>query len=45
MAYQTNLLVMKAAGYRFADFVRVGAPLVAIMLVVLSFLLAGRYGL
>ena len=45
MAYQTNLLVMKAAGYRFADFVRVGGPLVGIMLVVLSFLLAGRYGL
>jgi di/tricarboxylate transporter len=45
MAYQTNLLVMKAAGYRFADFVRVGGPLVAIMLAVLSFLLARRYGL
>jgi di/tricarboxylate transporter len=45
MAYQTNLLVMKAAGYRFADFVRVGGPLVAVMLVVLSFLLARRYGL
>jgi di/tricarboxylate transporter len=45
MAYQTNLLVMKAAGYRFADFVRVGGPLVVIMLVVLSFLLARRYGL
>jgi di/tricarboxylate transporter len=45
MAYQTNLLVMKAAGYRFVDFVRVGAPLVVIMLVVLSLLLAGRYGL
>jgi di/tricarboxylate transporter len=45
MAYQTNLLVMKAAGYRFVDFVRVGGPLVAIMLVVLSFLLARRYGL
>lgn len=45
MAYQTNLMVMKAAGYRFADFVRVGGPLVAIMLVVLSFLLARRYGL
>ena len=28
MAYQTNLLVMNAAGYRFADFVRVGLPLV-----------------
>ncbi len=45
MAYQTNLLVMNAAGYRFGDFVRVGAPLVALMLVVLSFLLARRYGL
>jgi len=45
MAYQTNLLVMNAAGYRFGDFVRVGAPLVALMLVVLSFLLANRYGL
>jgi di/tricarboxylate transporter len=45
MAYQTNLLVMNAAGYRFSDFVRVGAPLVALMLLVLSFLLAKRYGL
>jgi di/tricarboxylate transporter len=45
MAYQTNLLVMKAAGYRFDDFVRVGGPLVAIMLLVLSFLLAERYAL
>jgi di/tricarboxylate transporter len=45
MAYQTNLLVMKAAGYRFGDFVRVGGPLVVVMLVVLSFLLARRYGL
>ncbi len=45
MAYQTNLLVMKAAGYRFGDFVRVGGPLVAIMLVVLSFLVAKRYDL
>ena len=45
MAYQTNLLVMNAAGYRFGDFVRVGAPLVALMLAVLSFLLARRYGL
>lgn len=45
MAYQTNLLVMNAAGYRFSDFVRVGAPLVALMLIVLSVLLARRYGL
>jgi di/tricarboxylate transporter len=45
MAYQTNLLVMNAAGYRFADFVRVGLPLVLLMLVVLSVLLVRSYGL
>lgn len=45
MAYQTNLLVMNAAGYRFGDFVRVGLPLVVLMLVTLSILLARRYGL
>jgi di/tricarboxylate transporter len=45
MAYQTNLLVMNAAGYRFADFVRVGLPLVLLLLVVLSWLLARSYGL
>jgi len=36
MAYQTNLLVMSAAGYRFADFVRSGLPLLLIMWVSLS---------
>jgi di/tricarboxylate transporter len=45
MAYQTNLLIMNAAGYRFADFVRVGGPLVVLMLIALSMLLANRYGL
>lgn len=45
MAYQTNLLIMKAAGYRFADFVRVGVPLVILMLVALSVLLVRHYGL
>jgi hypothetical protein len=45
MAYQTNLLVMNAAGYRFMDFVRVGVPLVVLMLTTLSILLARRYGL
>jgi di/tricarboxylate transporter len=45
MAYQTNLLVMNAAGYRFADFVRVGLPLVLMLVVVLSWLLARSYGL
>ena len=45
MAYQTNVLVMNAAGYRFADFVKVGVPLVLIMLGVFSVLLVKRYGL
>jgi di/tricarboxylate transporter len=45
MAYQTNLIVMNAVGYRFSDFVRVGTPLVLIMLIALSVLLAMRYGL
>lgn len=45
MAYQTNLLIMNAAGYRFRDFVRVGGPLVVLMLIVLSVLLTRRYGL
>jgi di/tricarboxylate transporter len=45
MAYQTNLLIMNAASYRFADFVRVGLPLVVLMLVTLSVLLATRYAL
>jgi len=39
MAYQTNLLVMSAGGYRFADFVRGGLPLLAIMLAAYSWLL------
>ena len=38
MAYQTNLLVMSAAGYRFADFVRGGLPLLLVMWASLSLL-------
>jgi len=45
MAYQTNLLVMNAGNYRFADFVRVGLPLVLIMWLSLSFLLHWLYGI
>lgn len=45
MGYQTNLLVMNAAGYRFQDFVRVGAPLFLLMWGLLSALLVWRYGL
>ncbi len=45
MAYQTNLLIMNAARYRFADFVRAGVPLVLLLLVTLSVLLVRQYGL
>ena len=45
MGYQTNLLVMNAGGYRFADFVRVGTPLFLIMWAALSWLLVQSYGL
>jgi di/tricarboxylate transporter len=39
MAYQTNLLVMSAGGYRFSDFMRGGLPLLALMLASYSLLL------
>ncbi|MBL8631269.1 MAG: SLC13 family permease [Rhodospirillaceae bacterium] len=39
MAYQTNLMVMGAAGYRFKDFVIVGTPLLLIMLAMYAWLL------
>lgn len=39
IAYQTNLLVMSAAGYKFSDFVRGGLPLLFIMLAAYSYLL------
>ncbi len=45
MAYQTNLLVMNAGNYSFADFVRVGLPLVLIMWLLLTFLLPWLYGM
>ncbi|WP_157991410.1 SLC13 family permease [Caldimonas tepidiphila] len=45
MGYQTNLLVMNAAGYRFGDFVRVGTPLFLLMWGILTALLSWRYGL
>lgn len=45
MAYQTNLLVMSAAGYRFNDFVRAGLPLTILMWIVLTWLLAKEYAL
>ena len=45
MAYKTNILVMNAGGYRFIDFVRVGAPLTLPMWAALSTILALSYEL
>ncbi len=45
VAYQTNILIMSAGGYQFKDFVRAGVPLVLLMIVTLSLLLVGKYGL
>ena len=39
VGYQTNILLMNAGGYRFADFLRVGTPLVLLMWVSLTVLL------
>jgi di/tricarboxylate transporter len=43
MAYQTNLLIMGAAGYKFRDFVRVGVPLAGIMISALAYLLVRHF--
>ncbi len=43
MAYQTNLLVMSAAKYRFKDFLRVGIPLTLLMWVTLTWVLSTLY--
>ena len=45
MAYQTNLLVMNAVGYTFADFVKVGLPLALLMWLGFSLALSLIYGL
>jgi len=39
MAYQTNLMVMSAGGYRFSDFVKAGIPLMFLMLTIYTLLL------
>jgi di/tricarboxylate transporter len=43
--YQTNLIVMSAAGYRFADFLRVGLPLTVLMIIAYAWILPAWYGL
>ncbi len=45
MAYQTNVLIMNAGGYKFGDFVRVGVPLTIITWLILSIVLIWAYGL
>ncbi len=43
MAYKTNLLVMNAGGYQFADFMRIGIPLALVMWLTLSFFIPFYY--
>ena len=43
--YQTNLLIMSAGGYKFADFLRVGIPLTIIMWIGFSITLPMLYQL
>lgn len=45
MAYQTNMLIMNAGGYKFGDFVRVGVPLTVITWLILSSVLIWAYSL
>ena len=45
MAYQTNVLIMNAGGYKFGDFVRVGVPLTLITWLILSGVLIWAYSL
>jgi di/tricarboxylate transporter len=43
MAYSTNLLVMAAGNYTFAEFVKVGIPLTVLMWVTLTWVLSALY--
>ena len=45
VGYQTNLLVMGPAGYRFIDFVKVGLPLVGLLWIVFSLFAPWFYSL
>ena len=45
MAYQTNVLLMNAGGYKFGDFVRVGLPLAIGLWLILTVVLVWAYGL
>ena len=43
--YQTNLLILSVGGYRFADFLRAGIPLIVILWIGFSIVLPWMYGL
>lgn len=43
IAYQTNMLIMEEGQYRFADYLRTGVPLVALMATTLSLMLVFFY--
>lgn len=43
MGYQTNILIMATANYRFGDYVKVGLPLALMLIALLSYALAQRY--
>ena len=43
MAYNTNLLVMSAGNYTFAEFVKVGVPLTILMWITLTWVLSALY--
>jgi di/tricarboxylate transporter len=43
MSYQTNVLIMQPGGYVFGDFVRVGGPLVILMIIAFSMQLVRAY--
>ncbi len=45
VGYQTNLLVMAPGGYRFADFIKAGMPLLLICWLAFSFVAPWYYGL
>jgi di/tricarboxylate transporter len=43
MGYQTNVLIMRPGGYVFRDYVRVGGPLVVMMILAFSLILPRAY--
>lgn len=45
IGYQTNIMIMNAGGYRFADYARIGIPLTAIMLPLFVLVLTVLYDL